>query len=349
MSGVLMRPSFARPWHGVAALAGAALLALTALWGLAGPRRAAAPSVATLNGDVQISVREFERALLGERALVLNTFQQRAGVGDGRHFWTTPMAGQTPIDLARTRALGVLTRQKVQLVLARRAGLIQDLSDQAMLAELARENDRRRAVLARGGVIYGPTQYDEAGYLDYRLTNLVQAQVRALATRPRSREALVAYYQQVKARTYQAPGRVVVDLLHSPAWAAAEQARAALGAGEPLGAVARRLHLATERHTLDAQTARAWARTRPFLFDQAQRLPVGGVSPVLRDAAGAWLLHVQARVAGASLPFDQVQADVRLRLAEAEYRQQVDAAVRAARLRVHRAALEQVGQAWWRP
>ena len=309
-----------------------------------------ARTVARVNGEA-IDARELELAMLEQRALVLDEAQRR-GVGVGPDFWIRPVGGVVPLEEVRARALRTLTRRKLEQLLARKVGLIGDLSYAALLEDLALENARRSEVLARGGVIYGPTRYDEGGYTDYRQANLVQAHLRWLAAKPRPSAELRAYYRAVKERYYRRPDRVVVAEYASAGRSSGGRtadrlggAYGALQAGMNPETVARRFGLRRVRRVLDYGTARSWAMVRPLALEAALSLPERGVSLV--DEGGPVLLQVLDRRPGELLPYGAVQSDVRFRLAEAEYRQAVDEAVRSARVTVYAERVAPIGKEWW--
>lgn len=311
-------------------------------------------TVASVNGE-PIDAREFELAMLDQRALVLDEAQRR-GASVGPDFWIRRTGGVVPLEEVRARALRTLTRRKIEQLIAKKAGLIDNLSYATLLNDLARENARRREVLARGGVIYGPTQYDEAGYNDYRQTNLVQTHLRGLAAKSRPSAELQAYYQAVKHRYYQRPDRVIVAEFTSTEQSSEkqtasrlEQARGALQAGVNPEVVARRFGLRLTRQTLDHGTARTWAMVRPRVLNAALSLPERGVSPVIDDSDRPVLLQMLDRRPGELLPYDVVQSDVRFRLSEAEYRQAVDEAVRSAYVTVNLERVAPLGREWWQP
>ncbi len=307
-----------------------------------------------MNGEA-VAARELELAMLEQRALVLDEAQRR-GVMVGPDFWIRPAGGVVPLEEVRARALRTLTRRKLEQLLAKEAGLIGDLSYAALLGDLARENARRSEVLSRGGVIYGPTQYDEVGYADYRQANLVQAHLRWLAAKPRPSAELRAYYRLVKERYYRQPDRVVVAEFVSTGRSSGsrtadrlEGARSALQAGTEPETVARRFGLGWARRTLDYSTARTWAMVRPQALNAALSLPERGVCRAIREGDRTVLLQVLDRRAGELLPYEAVQSDVRFRLSEAEYRRALDEAVRSARVMVDLKRVAPIGREWWQP
>ncbi len=118
---------------------------------------------ATVNNE-PVSVRELQRSANAQRAAVYEYFHQKYGATDDGGFWDRHYGSERPRDLLLDRALAQCVSIKVQQVLARDAGLWPDITYSAFLESLARENARRKAVVAAGGVIYGPIEYGEDEY-----------------------------------------------------------------------------------------------------------------------------------------------------------------------------------------
>jgi len=134
--------------------------------------------VATVNGE-PVTVREFERFIFKNRARVFSHFRQEYGSGDCKDFWVTPAGGTSPIEMLREVSLKDCVRTKVQMILARDKGLIEDVSYSGFLEQLDRENRRRRAAVHNHEVIYGPVQYDEStGFAHYFSLMLIKLKAR---------------------------------------------------------------------------------------------------------------------------------------------------------------------------
>ncbi|SEG96608.1 hypothetical protein SAMN05444920_11017 [Nonomuraea solani] len=73
------------------------------------------------------------------------------------------------------RALDEIRRDKTALILATEQGLIASPGHAAFLADLAAENERRAAALARREVVYGLARFTPEQYYSHRLTGLTTA------------------------------------------------------------------------------------------------------------------------------------------------------------------------------
>lgn len=108
-----------------------------------------------------------------ERAAVFNRFHQLYHAEDSPDFWTRDFGGGKPVDMLRERARHNLERIKVEQKLARKAGLIQDISWKGFVRDFNKENRRRSQALRSGQVVYGPKVMDAREYFDYRHSNMV--------------------------------------------------------------------------------------------------------------------------------------------------------------------------------
>ncbi|WP_188196550.1 hypothetical protein [Nonomuraea sp. SYSU D8015] len=83
--------------------------------------------------------------------------------------------GRTALQRLAGRALDEIRRDKTTLVLAEEEGLIDSADHADFLADLAGENERRAAAIARGEVVYGLKEFSPEEYYSHRLTALTTA------------------------------------------------------------------------------------------------------------------------------------------------------------------------------
>ncbi|MBW5445710.1 hypothetical protein GE107_06475 [Cohnella sp. CFH 77786] len=120
-----------------------------------------------------IEVREFALFLDRAKANVFSYFHRKYGAEDSPSFWTSNFAGEVPLELAKRAAMEELAAVKVQQLMAREYGVLEDIGYGAFLENLSRENERRKQAARNGQAIYGPLQYDESGYYRYVYSNAV--------------------------------------------------------------------------------------------------------------------------------------------------------------------------------
>ncbi len=151
-----------------------------------------------------VSKAEWRHFLQDEKAGVFSFFHTNYGAQDAPDFWLRNFGGKIPRDELQRRTRATLAGIKIEQLLARENGLVEDISWEGFLAEFARENRRRSAALKEGAVVYGPTRLDERGYFKYRHSLLVIRLKEALARKglePAERE-LSRSYDSLKTSRY---------------------------------------------------------------------------------------------------------------------------------------------------
>ncbi|PRX64593.1 hypothetical protein B0G52_119132 [Cohnella sp. SGD-V74] len=128
--------------------------------------------VGHINGD-SVSAEWFRMQLQQEAAGTFQYFHEQYGAEDSAEFWNRAHGGEVPIEHARRAAKRNLVAVMVQLQLAKAHGLLDDIRYETFEQELKEENERRREALATGKIIYGPTEYAEPDFFNYRFSNLV--------------------------------------------------------------------------------------------------------------------------------------------------------------------------------
>ncbi|MWV43965.1 hypothetical protein GRF59_09995 [Paenibacillus sp. HJL G12] len=132
--------------------------------------------VAYVNGD---AVERREMNLIAERSGLPRANEDQGGLND-------------------PRALEQAVEAKVAQEAAVQFGIIQDSSFSAFLKELKVENERRTAALNNNEPLYGPQQYTEKTYYDYRYAVMMTALKAAWSVKElqASEPVLKEYYQR---------------------------------------------------------------------------------------------------------------------------------------------------------
>jgi len=316
--------------------------------------------VAKVNGE-PISLREFERRVLRNRALGATHFAEKYHARDSADFWTTSFDGETPEQWVKKRALDECVRIKVELMLARDKGVIADVSYQAFLRALKRENQRRREFLASGQPIYGPQQYREDEFFTYFYNNVLIELKRRLGRqelRP-SQEELEARYRADKERFYDRGYRIRMweietsymrqrgetkTLTREQARAKIEEAKARLDRGERFEEVAPDYN---EDRTLlervmDEHTGRTDLNRTPKAVEQALKLEEGEASPVFEENEAFHILFCLEKEKLGYRPFEEVKANVALHCVEDKYQELVADLVAKAKVEINRPVYDAV-------
>ena len=124
--------------------------------------------VATVNGE-PITAREFSFKLNRNKGKVIQYFMDKYSVEDTEGaFWKTEFGGETPEEYARKLTLEECIRIKVQMLLGKERGLIDDISYSSILEKLEEENKAKKLAKDNGQTVYGLQSYGEEDYF-YRI------------------------------------------------------------------------------------------------------------------------------------------------------------------------------------
>ncbi len=312
--------------------------------------------VAKVNGD-PISVALFTRRLAANRSSAYLRFSGGEKGAIGEDFWTKKHDGETPAEWLKRRTLEDCVRIKVELGIGKKYGLIPDTSYATFLKALDRENERRRAALARGEPIYGPEQYGEREFLLYTLNNLrlaVQSKLAEEGPQPSEKE-LREFYETVKGMYFRLGDKVKIQGIRltqkgtePPAQAAARarlaEARERLEAGDDIQAVAAEYddEGKVREWTFGPGTNHIRTRWRTELRDTALSMKQGELREVSVPGDAWYLIRCEQRESLGYRPFEEVRNTVRALYMERKYRKMVDGLVRSARVEINRAEWDKI-------
>lgn len=134
--------------------------------------------------DQDITEDEIQREMRKYRAEVFSLVTRKNGLkNSGSTFWQeAKVDGVKAMDILREKAMNSLTAIKVQEKMLVERGLWPYENYQEFLSDLKRTNESRRNMAAENRVIYGPVEFDEQTFFDYRFTNaLIQLKHRLVA------------------------------------------------------------------------------------------------------------------------------------------------------------------------
>lgn len=265
--------------------------------------------IAQVNGD-PITAAEFNRLLGLQRAVVIDYFKRTYGAEFGKQFWSADYGGEVPAAMAKEQALQEAVRQRIILNLAKAHGLIQGSSYRDVLAEMARENERRQAAVQAGRPIYGPVQFDENVFVDFYMNKvLIGLKEKLSGAGPAiTDDELLRHYELIKDELFALENRVAFhyisvsysgnggsgdDGLRQQALEAMETVKLQLEQGRtvdeavgalPGGGAALELHVSEEQFS--RETASNYYRTAPELYAVLTDEPQAGqISPVIHNGA----------------------------------------------------------------
>ncbi len=123
-------------------------------------------TIFTVNGE-KVTKEEFLAISSGLRGSVYSDFVLKYGEAEDGDFWTTNFDGQIPREVLKKQTLEKIKKIKIEQILFKKYGLVDDISYQSFQKELQSENKRRKTAVAKNEPIYGPIQYNEKAYYDY--------------------------------------------------------------------------------------------------------------------------------------------------------------------------------------
>ncbi len=130
--------------------------------------------------DYPISFEEYELQSKKHKANVYSYFVQKYSIDNEEGFWDTSFGGEVPSDVLKKWTFDGIKRMKMEQILAKEMGLIDDISYQTFVDSFYAENERRLEAIDNDEIIYGPKQYTLSVYSDYVHSNLVAELMNAL-------------------------------------------------------------------------------------------------------------------------------------------------------------------------
>jgi hypothetical protein len=161
-------------------------------------------ALAYINGE-EITGSEFLLIQNNGKSEVITYFRQKYKADIDKTFWNRNYNGEIPLEILKQKTMDKLTKLKMEQILAKDKGIIEDISYEAFLDALKNENNTRKKSIESGKVIYGNKQFGELEYYNYRQSNLVLELKKKLMDnelKPSDGE-LEAYYLQKRDNMYK--------------------------------------------------------------------------------------------------------------------------------------------------
>ncbi|MEK4516157.1 hypothetical protein NSS64_12820 [Paenibacillus sp. FSL H8-0122] len=307
-----------------------------------------APPLLIVNGQ-ETSTAEFNWHLQLNRALTADYFMQTYHAGYSEDFWLTDYSGEIPLQRWIRDAQTQLLTKQAELQLAEEAGVIPDISFEAFLIGMERENIRRSQAAVNKEVVYGPKQLDAQAYYSYYMSNLEDATIDAM----RRNGSIVITAEQERleyeanlAAKYSKQGTTRVEWVTLPygpeseykdqsgamdrmkeLLAAVTAGRESTGTeltGTTLREQAEELGVYTRELTVTSTSRRTAALENPLVLLAAEQLAQGQVSSLIVENGAVHLLYCLSEADPEALPFNQVKDRIAQDLAQQKFRALVD-------------------------
>jgi hypothetical protein len=115
---------------------------------------------------------EFVWFMRQERAAVFQFFQAGFNHDSATNFWDRQFSNTTPRILLRERTVKRIVQAKVEQILFRELGLVEEIGYAPFLKQLEEFNRERESAAQQGEVVYGPVRYTQLQYYEYWMANL---------------------------------------------------------------------------------------------------------------------------------------------------------------------------------
>ncbi|BBH21552.1 hypothetical protein Back11_28970 [Paenibacillus baekrokdamisoli] len=315
------------------------------------PREQTDSPVATVNGE-PISVYEFNQRMRMNRTRILLHFQTQYGAQETPEFWTSSFDGEVPLEMLKKEALDECIRIKLQQLLARDKGLVQDISYAAFLKQFNHENNRRKAAIKAKEVIYGPVQYSEETYFEYVFSNM-QSQLKDKLKGKEiayTSEDLRQYYEATKAKyakearitiekiavTYVDQDGKVMESRKKEAKLIMQKAKERLEKGESFGELAEAYNETDEEkkshgaQIFDSSSARTDRKYYPELLKEVSKLGAGQTSGIIEIGNTLFIVKCVEKQNGGYETFNEAKEKVETDYVSSQYESLIDKMVKGA-------------------
>ncbi|OPA80492.1 hypothetical protein BVG16_07125 [Paenibacillus selenitireducens] len=291
--------------------------------------------IAKIN-DVPISLPEFERAVQWNKSSVLHYFQEKYHAAQTPEFWTTSFQGEIPVEMLKKKAFDDSLRIKVRQLIAKEQGVVQDISYDGFLQQLQQENVRRKQAIQNHEVVYGPEQYQEEAYFEYRMTNETIAVKQKMSASKVDEAAVKQFYDLHKDERYVTSGYVKVQRMSIPfldakqqvdpskkeqALIELEKVRKDLAAGASFADLAQAYMATDQELELTYYLGNDRQNARSPLAQAAAKLSIHGISSIIEEHGSLHVMKCIEKVepGSAYVPLEEIREQVRQDMVDDQY------------------------------
>ncbi|MEG2291380.1 MAG: peptidyl-prolyl cis-trans isomerase [Clostridium sp.] len=174
--------------------------------------------VATVNSE-NISVDEFKLIMNDNLTSVTSYFNSKYNVDSNeKDYWTTSFGGEIPLEVLKEKTLEQCIDSKLLQIVAKKKGVIEDISYSEFKKRLDEENKRRKESIENNKPIYGPVEYREREYFEYELTNITIKAKDYIMNNEISfdEDSINKYYDEIKDEYFKIEDTVKVQQIFIP-------------------------------------------------------------------------------------------------------------------------------------
>lgn len=292
-------------------------------------------NIAKIN-DVPISLPEFERAVRRNKSSVLHYFQEKYNVEQTPEFWTTSFQGEIPAEMLKKQALDDSVRIKLRQLIAKEQDVVQDISYEGFLQQLQQENERRKQAIQNHEVVYGPAQYQEEAYFEYRMTNERITVKQKMSASKVDEDYVKQFYDLHKDERYVTSGYVKVQRISIPfldakqhvdtfkkeqAQIELEKVRKDLAAGASFADLAQAYMTTDQEMELTYHLGNDRQNARSPLAQAAAKLSINGISGMIEEHGSLHVIKCIEKIepGSAYIPLEEIREQVRQDMIDDQY------------------------------
>lgn len=283
-------------------------------------------------------------------------FKEKYGADPGKDFWTTSYGGEIPIRYAREKTLQDEVRIKVQQILMKENGIVDDIGYEGFLKSLKEENEKRQEAVKKGLVIYGPEQYGANEYFDYQLSNNVFKLKEKLFTVELavSEEDMRNKYESDKDKQYRLPDFVKLEKITIPFGSGANERESAkqlitkakrmIDSGAAFGKVASQFNRdgKAEEQIFDETTGRNDGYLYPELKAVAGSIEPGQISGPIEVKGEFVIVKCTDKKTNRYQSYADVKDKVRTAFMDEQYELIIDKLVGEAQVQINQEVYEKI-------
>ena len=319
------------------------------------------PFVLSVNGH-PVDREEFGWFTQRERAAVFQFVNTTYHLQPGKDFWDQACDGTTPKQILHEKTTEKIVREKVQQILFKELGLIQDIRFTAFLENLKKLNQERQVAVEQGRVVYGPVQYTPLQYYGHWMATMqIQAKDKLRkeqfdVTEPKIRD----WYRRNKE-----PFKTAQSSTLEPIVIRSGQTADSQDSRDPLESLADEIVLKVQRgQTLESAALEYTERKDvAILFrryeqmsddrmgelfpDGDQLKQTGSLVPgqtiqLARATNEIWLVKCISITASDYLPYEQIRSRVVDRWIDTEYDRLIETRIKNAQIEINRKVLDNI-------
>jgi len=307
-----------------------------------------------------VSKEEFNQVITRNRAKIYTYFNTKYGSTDSKNFWQSSYNGENPAETIKKEAVKQCVRIKIEQILAKEKGIIEDTSYSGFLNKLKSENTKRKEVVKNNGILYGPIQYSEDNYFSYVHSNMVIRLKEKLEEDELSinNQELKNFYDSIKRERYSKQDYIKIYKIYLPfdvenvgkisdkqeKKKRIEEAKLRLDKEEPFEVVAKACNKdgAVLKQIFDDSTARADSRINAELKAQAVNLDIGQISEIFEAKNAFYIIKCEDRKHMGFKSFEEVKDIVKKDYVNRQYEKLIDELVSKANIEINQKVYEKV-------